>query len=535
MSDDSYLIELIEERKIEYKKIVQLAHFAYSNKSYELACVYLSIAANYAWTNFCGFYYSYEIEELIKNISEEKFGFMNKRKKTKKANKILHIATQLYDTGGHTRLIENWIKYDQGRINDLVVTRQLKSTFNPSKLNYFFRNSSNIFWLLEENKKFLDRAKKLRVLSENYDIIIFHIHPDDVVPLLALSNTNSKILFMNHADHCFWIGRDVSQFFLNIRKSGQELAEKKRAINSLNQILLPIPLKPRIKTTKKLAKANLHFKSDKIVILSIASPYKYIPDKDRDIKNILLPLSQKYKNIKIIIVGPSLSEKYWYELYQLSNGTIEAVGKKVTVDEYYMAADIYIDSYPVSSLTSLLDAAKYGIPIFSVIEKEKMKLDDIALNDLEYGFSSFKSLIEKISHFIENDCDRRDYGNFCSETIKKYHLNPYWGEQLNNIYEKISSKKTVINKKKAEFPFDKTDYSLVNMYHKKKSIKYGYYRSFAIFLEFLPFKEKFQYLFQISKKALKNKEFIILLIPKPIKRVLKKIRNAFQKGMNLNE
>lgn len=122
-----------------------------------------------------------------------------------------------------------------------------------------------------------------------------HIHPSDVYTSIALHNCPLPILFLNHADHRFWIGRNTANLFLEIRQEGANNSNIKRNIPKSHQMIFPIPLKRIKKFTKIEARKLLNIDDDEIMILSIASAYKYNPIDDNGLADCIIHISNKFK------------------------------------------------------------------------------------------------------------------------------------------------------------------------------------------------------------------------------------------------
>lgn len=108
-------------------------------------------------------------------------------------------------------------------------------------------------------------------------------------------------------------------------------------------------------------------------------------------------------------------------------------------------------------MTSLLDAAKYRVPIFSINNNnDPYSIDDIALNNIKFKFSSFHELEERIAHLISNKKEYLAYSEQCYSSISKYHLEDGWIIFLNEAYRKAIKLPKIhsISTNKTQYFFD---------------------------------------------------------------------------------
>ena len=83
-------------------------------------------------------------------------------------------------------------------------------------------------------------GKELRALAGNhvnpYDLIMLHIHPNDVLPVYALSAGyyGPPVALFDHSDHTFWIGSSI----VDVRLT---LVRLRRCLRGLNQCTSYIP------------------------------------------------------------------------------------------------------------------------------------------------------------------------------------------------------------------------------------------------------------------------------------------------------
>ncbi|MDX9978066.1 MAG: hypothetical protein RBS16_08580 [Candidatus Cloacimonadales bacterium] len=444
------------EKRIKLFDKTQKKAFSYLDKNDEQAAVFFQITCHLAHKNNFGLYYSHEIENALQEISLSHVTCRDLPPSDRIRN-VLHIATEINTIGGHNRILQNWISYSNILKNDLVITNQNQNCTSKELIYFFNKLGAKLYFLKNDKKDILSRAKMLYNIATNYDAIVLHIHHYDVIPSIALSKFKRPIMLLNHADHSFWVGRNITNLILEIRETGKTLSKQKRNIPETNQYILPIPLQKKETIKKHEARQILKINQDDIIVFSVASTHKYIPIEGRGINELFLSLSNRYDNIKIIVVGPDKSTKFWQDLYINSNYKVNAIGGKNNICLYYIASDFYVDSYPISSLTSLLDAAKYRVPIFSINNNnDPYSIDDIALNNIKFKFSSFHELEERIAHLISNKKEYLAYSEQCYSSISKYHLEDGWIIFLNEAYRKAIKLPKIhsISTNKTQYFFD---------------------------------------------------------------------------------
>ena len=211
----------------------------------------------------------------------------------------------------------------------------------------------------------LEQARELRALCQGMDVIVLHLFPYDIIPLLALAAgcESAKVLFVNHSDHTFWIGASVAHWIVHLRRQSVQFLKERRGLDPNQSSILPIPIvHSPIKITRTQAKLKLGYEPDVVLLLTIATPFKYSAPNQVGFLDLVTPVIIQLPKAVLIAVGAN-PEGSWRSANIQTNGRIVPLGTRWDNDLLYAAADIYLDSVPFSSITSLLEAGSHGLPL----------------------------------------------------------------------------------------------------------------------------------------------------------------------------
>jgi hypothetical protein len=269
----------------------------------------------------------------------------------------LHVFTQCYPKGGHTKVAGRWIKFSSDTEKHSVILLDQNALPVPEWLNRAVEDKKGELISLDNALSDLEKALILRKTASQFEKIVLHVHMFDVIHLLAFGTEEFKrpVLFFNHADHCFWSGVSIADMVLSFRGGALELCKKKRGVK--NNRLLPLPLEQPV-SYQKLTRKDLQIEKKQKVILSIGESYKFKPIDGYDFVETMLEIVMKHKNTVVIVIGPSLDEPYWENAYRKSGNKIKAIGPVYDKNIFYSyidIADLYIQSFPLSSITSFFD------------------------------------------------------------------------------------------------------------------------------------------------------------------------------------
>ncbi|MGC3956806.1 MAG: hypothetical protein QM813_02230 [Verrucomicrobiota bacterium] len=356
----------------------------------------------------------------------------------------LHVFTEAYATLGHTNLGRRWIQYDSALTHDVMILAQKGDA--PQNLEEAAKQTGGKCIVLDPAAPLLERAAQLRKYAcENADVVLLHTHPDEVLGVAAFGVSGGPVVVvMNHADHVFWAGCAVADLILEIRLSGQIWTKQLRGVEG--SVILPIPLVepsvaavPTSEATSERQKLrqSLGLPSDAVMLLTVGSASKYeaMPGLDflATVQEILRACPKAY----LVAVGPK-DEGVWKTAKQATNGRILPLGYQPDSTLFCRSADLYLEGFPLGSLTALLEAGQAGLmcvraPLESPVPfcSDSLSLDSIPqpknLNDY----------VQTAIRLINDAPARSEGGARLQRDIESQHYGTGWRTQLQQIKARL--------------------------------------------------------------------------------------------------
>lgn len=422
--------------------------------------------------NQTGYFYSNILEKFFVEIAQQ-YDIANYNINYKPKS-VLHVMTQCYEHGGHTRVVERWIdNTKRDYINSVILLKQNNDSI-PELLKKNIKNSKGELIVLEQDMTLVERALKLREIAMEYEYIVLHTHMEDPTATVAFGTEKftRPVLFFNHADHMFWIGKTISDMILDIRTQ-KSISPKYRDIN--DAVLCPIPCDfvEDIFYEKKEARKSLGIDLEEKIILTSGSNFKFTPIGNDSIFDVYEEILSKNPKVKLIVIGKN---KYWNRVYKKFKNRVELY-KEIPYQKYLQyvsAADLVIDSYPMNGETTLIDAVKANVPFLS--------LDVICSGQNDYIIESQgyclnkKELIEKALKCL---CDANYSNNILQnefELFNKNYSKENWVNNIEKLYSEAPKKHKLRPIPETKTPCFIDDYSVVleRLYRKNKIFKnYG--------------------------------------------------------------
>ncbi|MGY4108427.1 hypothetical protein [Aeromonas encheleia] len=270
--------------------------------------------------------------------------------------KILFIATELYNIGGHTRLMERLATFLESKPDLLITKKPTDDILQREKI--FF---SDIYHGFECNVSVVETVSSILKEILNYDLLVLNIHPEDIYAVVACGlakkiNKNLKIHFVNHADHTFSYGSSISDVWYEISEYGIAI-DSMRGLKA-QKCFLGIP----IDISKNINEEKFTFKNGDL-ILTAASAFKYKPNNAHSIMPLVGALLDEYNKSKLQVIGVNLITNYWWWQLKLKYRGRLKISSTLPYDDYLKTtseAKLYIDSHPFPGGTAFAEQFLQG-------------------------------------------------------------------------------------------------------------------------------------------------------------------------------
>lgn len=373
---------------------------------------------------------------------------------------ILHVMTESYNTGGHTRVVERWIDISPSdEVHSVLLTKQNKENV-PLFLEKVVQEKKGEIIDFPKELSNIEKAGKIRQIASKYEKIVLHIHMDDEIPLIAFGTKEFKrpVIFYNHADHIGWIGVSIADIVADLREYGRKITLEKRKPNK--SFKLGIPILKSMHSCNKTRK-ELQLPNDKIIILTYGYAPKYNRIDDLNIGNVINNILERHKNVVFCIIGVKAGYNKYIDscAVKFSENIIlkDAVEHKILL-EYINASDIVLDSFPMSGATAMLDACFYNKPIVSGCSLVGQL--DYIMNSGEYC-NSIDEIIHKLEELILSNNTREINVTAIQKSLAENDSINKFTERLQKLYE-ILPKEHNIYRKENEITIN--DYSNMDVY-----------------------------------------------------------------------
>lgn len=353
------------------------------------------------------------------------------------STRVLHVATRVLATGGHTRLLVNWIRQDRARRHSLVIVDQPDSEVPSFVRDTVEAAGGSVVVLGRPRGNMVDAAVTLRRLAETAaDAVLLHIHQFDAVPLLAFASAGGPpVALVNHSDHTFWLGSCVADVVVPFRPFGERLGARRSVAR---QSLVPIPLAIRPpEISRDEARRQLGLGTDDVALLTIGARYKYEPTDSHDFFARMVSVLEASPRAQLYVVGITADELPASAAGLRDSARAHFVGVVADPALYQMAADIYLEGFPLGSQTALLESIAMGAaPVLMHDPTPQLDMSgEVALRDHVPAAARGPTEYEARLLALTADASRRRaLAAETSRAVAEFHAGYRWTERVDGLH-----------------------------------------------------------------------------------------------------
>ncbi len=171
--------------------------------------------------------------------------------------RVLHVATVVYETGGHGRVLERWLERDARRTPTVLLLKEDEPV--PGSLTRSVDAAGGCFAPPLGPGTLFERARALRALAADHDLVVLHVSNHEVIVPLAFADPagRSPTILCNHASHQLWTGIGCADVVANLNEFDQAETVVRRGVASERSLVLrPPPRRARSRAAPRRARSS---------------------------------------------------------------------------------------------------------------------------------------------------------------------------------------------------------------------------------------------------------------------------------------
>lgn len=430
-------------RRAQFDGVVELAARLAASGADEEAAVTAGMAAWVANAGAFGAFASEALEDVLTGIGRRACaqpGAAPPGRGDGRVAHVCHVLTGAVGIGGHTRMLTRWIAADGGRRHSVALTRQSTAPVPAALASAVASTGGTIRFVDEARGGLIARARALRRFAAGADLVVLHIYPFDVVPSLAFAAPGGPpVVFLDHADHTFWLGHRATTTMASMREAGRGIMIRRRGVDPRAISPLPTILDPRERgQSRAAAKQRLGIGADTVLLCSVARAPKFAGMGELSYADMHVPALLRHPEATLLVVGAGAARPDWAAATAAVNGRIIALPEHPDVTDFFDAADIYVDSLPFVSITSALEAGALGTPVVSIFpygECARVLGNNMAgIDDAILSCRDPEAYTAVLSRLIADAGLRQAQGERLRADIRRHHTGDGWRTALERLY-----------------------------------------------------------------------------------------------------
>lgn len=418
--------------------------------------------AYHAWMHHCGIFVSPRLERMLAQVGARLPAAPAVVPNESGRRRLLTIMSSVHAVGGHSRIAWRWIRMDEESEHTLVLTLQGQAPIPEQLLTLQAQGRVRIVRL--DQSSWCDRVIALQQQLAQTDQVVLLTHPHDVLPCAALPPMRDAppTVMLDHASHVFWLGVTISRVVLN---TATVVLEQRRGIapEHIGWALLPMDFSHLDTPADLDVRRRFGIPADATLLLSGGAAFKYWPIEGLSLAERIAPVLASHPQTHLLVIGSPQGD-FWDPLTARFPGRIHLHGylKEPELVACYQACDIYLDSLPLSSPTTLLEAAALGKPVVRYAPAEwrstGFSLEHEGIPRSFYLWTTPEQYEEDLRRLIIDTAFRDWRGRFGREAIRLYYSDETFLQTVESAFKQAQRLPTITVRPGAElYAYEKLD------------------------------------------------------------------------------
>lgn len=373
-----------------------------------------------------------------------------------KGEKIGFISSFHSDMGGHTECLISIIlalknRYDINVFSTRLNMSEYHAPIKHETIKAMARCSGgNCSWLPEDLKEGEFRSCLIdlynMIVDSRINILFVFLHRNDVlgVCVLALLKkiTGIKIVFFNHASHLPALGMSYSDLIIEGTSLTHYVTKKYRKMNK--GVVMGLPSKPKSSTTyygkKKIEEVRHSFgvMPGEFLTMTGCTAYKLIENGASPYFEMIKKLLSREKLLKHVFINGggdlSIIESIFADAPDERKRLIIA-DSQADFDLLFQSCDVFIDSFPMNSATTLIDLMRNKKSVVVKINEDNIlySFHEYLPENYPYAYRDIEELEQGIIDLLHDARQREKIEG----VLYQFYLNTYESECIMKKYSAL--------------------------------------------------------------------------------------------------
>jgi predicted O-linked N-acetylglucosamine transferase (SPINDLY family)/GT2 family glycosyltransferase len=354
---------------------------------------------------------------------------------------IIYVASQLYNSGGHTGVIEDLIRARPEKSHLILITDTFNLTDRVAVENRFRTLNVQILW-----GPMGESLDKLNWLQDNLKInqaerVFLFSHPHDAVAIAAVQpQLTPNLIFYHHSSHLFTLGIYIPCIqHIDFDPASFYNCRNNLGISNNNYLPLTINSIPNLHLTYTPS-------IDKLITCASGSENKfkgttYLYSYLDEIPNIIVASGGSHVHIGHL--SPATLSAIEENLQQLGINVNRFIhipwveSLMMAMHEYKI--DIYLDSFPLGGGRAVVEVMASGIPI---IVHNNYRSRQLCTTDITYPEAFRWQKLDELYDYLSNvESEKLRAESICA---RKHYERNYLPEALKNTLIKIEQGEAIL-------------------------------------------------------------------------------------------